>query len=268
MRSDIDRLMSEKDIDALFVIGPANHNASMVYFTGIAHIDDAYLLKKRGEPAILFYQTMERDEAARTGLKTKSLDDYDIEKLTAEFEGDLVKVRAHRIKEIFEEFDVTGKVSIYGTGDVGSFFGIFNETQSVLEGVELISESRPTSVLTIARMTKTEEEVEQIRKVGQATVATVDDVAGFLKSHQAKDGVLVNRQGEVLTIGEVKRRINLWLAMRGVENPEGTIFSVGSDTQVEGTFSILLARGVLVMRRKRYKNSTMMSKMFMRKCMR
>ena len=43
MKSDIDRLMEEKDIDALFVIGPANHNSSMVYFTGIAHVSDAYL---------------------------------------------------------------------------------------------------------------------------------------------------------------------------------------------------------------------------------
>jgi Xaa-Pro aminopeptidase len=232
MKSDIDRLMEEKGIDALFVVGSANHNSPMVYFTGIAHISDAYLLKKISEPPVLFYQTMERDEAARTGLKTKSFDDYDHEALIAKFKGDLVKARAHRIKEIFEEFDVTGKVSIYGTGDVGSFYGIFSETQLVLKDVELLSESRPTSVLWIARMTKTEEEVEQIRKIGEATVATVDDVAGFLKSHQTKDGVLVNRQGEVLTIGEVKRRIDLWLAMRGAENPEGTIFSIGSDAGV------------------------------------
>jgi len=35
-----------------------------------------------------------------------------------------------------------------------------------------------------------------------------------------------------LTIGEVKRRINLWLTMRGVENPEGTVFAIGSDAGV------------------------------------
>ena len=68
--------------------------------------------------------------------------------------------------------------------------------------------------------------------MGEITVSTVEDVAGFLKSHKVKDGVLVNRQDEVLTIGEVKRRINLWLTMRGVENPEGTIFAIGSDAGV------------------------------------
>lgn len=232
MKNDIDRLMEEKDLDALFVVGSANHNSSMVYFTGIVHVSDAYLLKKRGEEPILFYQTMERDEADRTGLETKSFDDYPAEELITKFDGDLIKARAHRLKLILEDFDVTGRVSIYGSGDVGSFYGIFRETQSLIEGVELVTESRTSSVLTLAKMTKDEEEVEQIREIGEITVSTVDDVAGFLKSHQVKDGTLVNRQGEVLTIGEVKRRIDLWLAMRGAENPEGTIFAIGSDAGV------------------------------------
>jgi Xaa-Pro aminopeptidase len=81
-------------------------------------------------------------------------------------------------------------------------------------------------------MTKDEAEVEQIREIGKITIATASDVADFLTSHLASDGVLVNRQGDVLTIGDVKRRINLWLAMRGAENPEGTIFSIGSDAGV------------------------------------
>lgn len=232
MKTEIDRLMEEKGIDALFVIGAANHNAPMVYFTGVVHVSDAYLLKARGKPPILFYQTMERDEATRTGLQTKCLDDYDPEALIKKFDGDLVKVRAERLKLIFEEFQVGGKVSLYGTGDVGSFYGIFRQAQSVLEDVQFVSEPSNTSVLTMARMTKGNDEIEQIRKMGEITVATVKDVAGFLQSHRAEDGVLVDRQGETLTIGEVKRRIDLWLAMRGAENPERTIFAIGSDAGV------------------------------------
>jgi Xaa-Pro aminopeptidase len=44
--------------------------------------------------------------------------------------------------------------------------------------------------------------------------------------------VLENSRGEVLTIGEVKKRINLWLAMRGAENLEGSIFALGPDAGV------------------------------------
>jgi Xaa-Pro aminopeptidase len=60
----------------------------------------------------------------------------------------------------------------------------------------------------------------------------VADVANFLTSHRARNGVLINQHDEVLTIGEVKRRINLWLAMRGAENPEGAIFAIGRDAGV------------------------------------
>jgi Xaa-Pro aminopeptidase len=60
----------------------------------------------------------------------------------------------------------------------------------------------------------------------------VANVADFLTSHQVKDGVLVDKQGEAVTVAEVKRRINLWLAMHGAENPEGTIFAIGRDAGV------------------------------------
>jgi Xaa-Pro aminopeptidase len=61
------------------------------------------------------------------------------------------------------------------------------------------------------------------------TVAVVSDVASFLTSHDVQDGFLVDRNGQQLTVGAVKQKINLWLAMRGAENPEGTIFAIGRD---------------------------------------
>ena len=53
MRSDLDALMKKQKIDALLVTGPTQHNASMVYFTGLAHITNAYLFKKRGKAPLL-----------------------------------------------------------------------------------------------------------------------------------------------------------------------------------------------------------------------
>jgi hypothetical protein len=44
MKSDIDRGMKEKDIAAILVRGPAQHNASMTYFTGLVHLTGGYLL--------------------------------------------------------------------------------------------------------------------------------------------------------------------------------------------------------------------------------
>ena len=42
----------------------------------------------------------------------------------------------------------------------------------------------------------------------------------------------MHKDGSPITIGEVKRKINLWLAEHGVENPEGTIFAIGRDAGI------------------------------------
>jgi Xaa-Pro aminopeptidase len=68
--------------------------------------------------------------------------------------------------------------------------------------------------------------------MGEITTSVVSDVAGFLTSHNVKNEVLVDRSGEVLTIGAVKRRINTWLSMRGADNPHGCIFAIGRDAGV------------------------------------
>lgn len=232
MKTDLDRLMAEHGLDAIFVVGAANHNPAMAYFTGPVHLSDAYVLKKRGETPVVVHFPMERDEAARTGLVTKSFSDYDFQELIAEAKGVRVVAAVLRLERIFEDFGVQGRVSVYGFGDVGEFLGLFSKAKELLPKIEFVHESPLRSVMKLARSTKDENEVERIREMGKITVEVMGNVADFLTTHQAKNGVLVDRQDEVLTIGEVKRRINLWLAMKGAENPEGTIFAIGADAGV------------------------------------
>jgi Xaa-Pro aminopeptidase len=232
MKSDIDELMMEGGLDALLVAGPLGHNPFMIYFTGIANVGHAYLLKLRGQPPVLFHGAMERDEAASTGLQTRNLNHYDLAKLLEEVDGDQVRLRTRLFQRIFDEFNVRGRVGIYGKIEIGQNFAAFRALDEALPEVELVGEAQDRSVLTHARTTKDADEVEHIRKIGEITTAVVANVADFLTSHQVQDGVLVNRQGEALTVGEVKRRINLWLAMHGAENPEGTVFAIGRDAGV------------------------------------
>ena len=232
MKSDIDRGMKEKDIAAILVRGPAQHNASMTYFTGLVHLTGGYLLKILGHAPVLFCNDMERDEAASTGLELRALSDYEPMKLFEAAEGDINLADAMLIEKILREFDVKGKVSIYGQGEAGSTYSTYNMLQARYPEVEIVGESVMDSVLALVRSTKDSDEVERIREMGKITVAVVADVVGFLTSHQAKDNVLVDRNGDALTIGDVKTKINLWLAMRGAENPNGSIFAVGRDAGV------------------------------------
>jgi Xaa-Pro aminopeptidase len=226
MKSDIDRLMGEAGLDAILITGPAAHNPNKAYFTGLVHVTSGYLLKKAGAPPVLFHRSMERDEAARTGLETKSIEDYRPTDLIEKSKGDHIQAEVLLLKQIFDDYEVSGRVGLYGKTELGAGFSIFDRLQQTLDGIELIGEPGGSSVLAQARSTKDEHEVERIRQMGKVTTAVVSNVADFLTSHEAKDGVLVNREGEVLTIGDVKRRINM------SEDIEGTIFSIGRDAGV------------------------------------
>ncbi len=232
MKSDIDRLMEEADLDALLVLGPTSYNPNMVYFTERIHLTFGYLLKKRGQEPVLFHQSMEREEAANTGFEIKDLGDYSFEELMSESGGDQQGAVVLRYARIFDEYKVQGRVGLYGKVELGPGFSTMHRVADVVQNVEFVGELQDRSVLARARATKDAGEVDRIRRMGEITSAVVADVAGFLTAHQPKNGHLVNREGEVLTIGEVKRRINLWLAMRGAENPEGTIFAVGRDAGI------------------------------------
>jgi Xaa-Pro aminopeptidase len=232
MKADLDQLMREAGLEALLITGPAAHNPNKAYFTDLVHVTSGYLLKKAGEPPVLLHRSMERDEAARTGLETKTIEDYRPTDLIEKSQGDQVQAEALLLKKILDEYEVSGRVGLYGKAELGAGFSTFNRLQEALDGIELIGEPGDSSVLAQARATKDEHEVERIRQMGKVTTEVVGNVADFLTSHEAKDGVLVNREGEVLTIGDVKRRINMWLAMHGAEDLEGTIFSIGRDAGV------------------------------------
>jgi Xaa-Pro aminopeptidase len=232
MRTDIDALMQAQQLDAILVTGSAQHNPMMHYFTGNGHISQADLVKKRGSEPVLFYNSMERDEAAKTGLATRSLADYKFPDLLKQSNGDVLRATILRYQKMLADLDITsGRVAVYGKVDAGVYFAIFNGLQEALPGLTIVGEM-DDSVLMNAMATKSPDEVERIRGMGKVTVLVVAQVADYLTSQRVKDDLLVDGSGNPITIGDVKRRINLWLAERGAENPEDTIFAIGRDAGV------------------------------------
>ncbi len=232
MRTDLDALMTKNKLDGIIVIGPAKHNPAMYYLTGGAHITNAVLIKKRDADPTLFYNPMERDEAANTGLPTKNLSDYDFTELLAKFDGDQLKAHIHRYQKMLEDINFTsGRVAIYGNVDAGAAYATFSGLQKTMPDLKIIGELS-NSVLMKAMATKENDEIERIRRLGKITTSVVGQVADFLTSHKVRDEILITDNDTPLTIGDVKNKINLWLAELGAENPEGTIFAIGRDAGV------------------------------------
>ncbi|HZW04211.1 MAG TPA: M24 family metallopeptidase [Anaerolineaceae bacterium] len=232
MKSDLDAIMQENGIDALLVTGAGFHNPAMVYLTGGGHMTQADLFKKRGEPAVLFCAPMERDEAAKTGLETRSYSAYPIKDLLQESGGDFNRAFGLRYVRILTDLGLTaGRVAVYGQIEVGGMIAALPVIREKLPDLKIVGYAKDPIFLR-AMLTKDEGEIERIRRISQITTQVVGQVAEFLTHHPVKDGVLVRADGQPLTIGDVKNQINLWLAEKGADNPEATIFAIGRDAGV------------------------------------
>jgi len=247
MKTDLDRLMQEYNIDAILVTGSAQHNPAMVYMTGGGHMTSADLIKLRGADPVLYYNPMEREEAAASGLKTKNLVDFGWKGLLKQAGGDGNKAKALRYRAMLAEQGITaGRVAVYGKGEVGASFAVFSALQAAVPEFEIVGEDARASIMLAAMATKDATEIDRIRGMGKITTAVVGQVADFLSAHNAKNEMLVKSDGQPLTIGDVKGKINLWLAEKGVENPHGTIFAIGRDAGIPhstGTPSDVMALG-------------------------
>src|SRR3972149_323458 len=108
MKSDLDTLMKARNLDAIVILGNAEHNPPMYYFTGGGHVSKAVLIKKRDHPAVLYVNAMEREEAQKSGLNVIPLRLGAMEDL------------ANRPKEFLTEQELaTGRVGVYGHTNVG-----------------------------------------------------------------------------------------------------------------------------------------------------
>ena len=235
MKSDLDALMQARNLDAILVFGDAEHNPAMYYFVGGGHVSDALLIKKVGKEPVLFHNDMERDEAAKSGLKTSSYNDYGTEMdLLQETDDDMLRALALRYKRILSEHGLSGgRLGVYGKTDFSKQFGIVMNLKSIMPEAEFIGEYNTDSIIQRAMETKDDVEVARIRQMGAVTTIVVKMVHDFLTSCEVReDEVLVKEDGSPLTIGDVKGKISSWLAERGAVDVEGVIFAIGRDAGV------------------------------------
>lgn len=234
MKSDLDALMQARNLDAILIFGDAEHNPPMYYFVGGGHVSNALLIKKTGKDPVLFYNDMERDEAAKSGLKTVSFSEFPVSQFEEQANGDWRLATALQYKKILEEYGLSrGRVALYGKVEVSLLFGIITKLAQLMPDVDFDGDGLGNSVVLYASETKDEVEVARIRQMGAVTTIVVKMVQDYLTSCDVRDDeVLLKEDGSPLTIGDVKGKIALWLAERGAVSVEGLIFAIGRDAGV------------------------------------
>ena len=234
MKSDIDTLMQTRNLDALIVFGNAEHNPPMYYFTGGGHVSHATIIKKRGEEPIYFHADMERDEAAKSGLKRIPYTKYDYDDFFKKANKDVLLASAMRYELMFKDAGITsGRVGVYGTYDLSAIFGMLTQLQKLIPDLEFVGEPREDSIFMRAMETKDTAEVDRIRRMGKITTGVVEKVREYLTSCNVRDDeVLLKEDGTPLTVGDVHSKIRLWVSEQGAELPSGFIFAIGRDAGV------------------------------------
>ncbi len=232
MKSDLNHLLQSNNLDAIVIVGPGYYNPAMVYMTGGAHLSDAYLIKKRGEPATLYHRAMERDEAKKTSLQTRLIEDFNQNQSYVQNERNRLQFQVALIRKMLEDSKINaGRIAIYGQYEIGKAYTIFSTLQTEMPELTFVGELED-GLLWTAMATKDQTEIDRIRKMGLITTEVVTEVADYLTHSKHNGEILLKIDSTPFTIGDLRKKINIWLTERNAENPKGTIFSIGYDAGV------------------------------------
>lgn len=232
MKSDLDQLMAARNLDGILIMGDSGGNPVMNYLTGGAHLENALVLKRRGAPLTLVHGSMERDTAAATGLALVDRDQtYNQYQFLQRHQGDSLAAAVDYLGSVIRDQQLYGRLAVYGMVDAGAAWTLLTRLQDEIEGVELVGEYGK-SLFALARETKDEWEIGQLVEAGRLTSLVVGDIQEFIQGHTTRGEQVVRRDGEALTIGDVKSFMRSRFMHYGLTENNDTIFSQGRDAGV------------------------------------
>ena len=244
MKQDLDRLMEERELDAMLVAGKMHGNPAMYYMVNGAAVSGGYVVKKRGEAAVLVCSPIEREEAAASGLAIVNMSKYDFVSILRE-KKDRLAASVELYRRMFADLGVSGRVGMYGMTDQGSGWILLNALNEQLADIEIYGDFDVTPI-DLARATKDATEADRIREACRRTCDIIAQTVAFLQSHRVQDERLVQADGTPLTIGRAHQEIRRLIAEQELEDPEGFIFAMGRDAGVphsKGTPEDVIALG-------------------------
>lgn len=246
MKHDLDRLMTERNLDALLVLGNSAGNPVMNYLTGGAHLERALVLKRRGGPLTLVHGGMERDTAAATGLRLVDRDaQYNQMRYLQAHEGNRLAADVAYLSDVIHNEQLHGRLGVYGMLDVGAGMLLLNLLQDRLSDTEIVGEYGE-SLFALARETKDAAEIAQMAEAGQLTGLVVGETQEFVRHHAVRGDAILKGDGAPLTIGDVKSFLRTRLLHYGLMEDGDTIFAQGREAGVphnRGTESVALRLG-------------------------
>ncbi|MEO5617008.1 MAG: Xaa-Pro peptidase family protein [Candidatus Eisenbacteria bacterium] len=228
MRDDLDRLMKDRALSGLVVFAYDRDSPAMRYVTGQAIHYGVYFRNAAGT-ALLIHDPMERDQAAAAGCEHGGFPMYGLPELL-ETEGTPARGFGRLIGEACAKLGIAGPIGFFGDLPAGFANVLFARAREIQPGLRA-DDSNP-DLLSAARLTKDDAEVEAMRRASRGTVAAMEAVRGFLGELRA-DGDAFRLDGrQPATLGDVRRLIQRTFLDHGVAEDGASIVSMGRDAGV------------------------------------
>lgn len=230
MKTDLDRLMAERNIDAYLIIGTEHENTDRYYITNGVHASST-VVHKRGEAPVMIVSGMEIDEAKKSGHQVMNIFDFGYADILKQHQGNPYLIQQEYYRNVLNHFGIKGRLAVYGTVSAMSNFKLLNRFQQAFDFVELTEDQHP-DIFTVARRTKDSAELEKLRESGRRSSLAMTRTRQWLSTLRAEGEVVVDAEGTPVTIGDVKRFVRLKLMELDMEDSEGMIFAQGRDAGV------------------------------------
>lgn len=215
--------MKKRGLGAVIVTGDSTFgNPELYYVIGAGIPKGGIYLKARSHDPVLVVSNIDVGSARKGRVdKIETYSEYGYEKILKQYGRN--RAQTILFEKILRKHKAKGKIGFYGKVEVSGYISLIESLRK--KGHRIVGEKRPT-LLDALRETKDTIEVERIRKVGSKTERVVEKTLEILRN-SAVEGNNVIYQGELLTVGKVKRHIRNFLAEENLVNIEDTIFAAG-----------------------------------------
>ncbi len=228
MKSDLDRLMRERDMDAFVVTGGEEFNAIRFYLSNGAHITHGSIFKSRGQEPLLVCSRMELEEAQKSGLQARTDAELGYQEHLATAEGDSYTATAQFWADVLLEMGLSGgRVGLYGTWQINKTIALQEALRESLPQYEFVAEGKRT-LFEEAMLTKDQQEINRLKSVAERANSVMESAWDYIAGLDVKGEFLFDELGQQVTIGDIKSLVRRELMACGLEDTN-TIFAQGRD---------------------------------------
>ena len=228
MRSDLDAIMQQRGLAGLVVLAHDRYDPAFYYATG-QKIHHGFYVRTADGRAHLVHDPMERDQAALVGCETSSYAQRGFLQKVKSADSQALAL-AELIVQVAGELGLTGPVAFAGDAPTGFGWTMLDHVRRLAP--EIIVDATQPSVVGIASMTKTEDELAKIRHCSRAAVEAMKRVRQELGALRPKGDAFVTATGERATLGHIRKLLHRTFAEFGLAEDGESIVAQGRDAGV------------------------------------